>query len=154
VIEAIVTDIEGTAAAPGAATGQSGGRVYPDVGEKLRDWYSRGFGLYVYSAASVAAQRLLFAHTAYGDLTSLFSGYFDPGTGSKRESASYKAIARQIGPAGTEILFLSDTVEELDAAQRAGFATRWLVRSGEPDLGARHVQVRDFYAIDWLLLNN
>ena len=44
------------------------------------------------------AQRLLFGHTAYGDLTPLFAAYFDTHTGHKREPASYAAIAAALEP--------------------------------------------------------
>ena len=37
------------------------------------DWHARGIRLYVFSSGSVQAQKLLFAHTDFGDLTPLFS---------------------------------------------------------------------------------
>ena len=61
-----------------------------------------------------------------GDLTVLFSGYFDTTSGHKREAASYRRIAAEMG--GGDILFLSDVVEELDAAREAGMKTCWLQR--------------------------
>jgi enolase-phosphatase E1 len=73
------------------------GHVYPDAAEKLKQWHAAGIRLYVYSSGSVQAQKLLFAHTEYGDLTSLFSGYFDTTTGHKRETDSYRAIAHSRG---------------------------------------------------------
>ncbi len=53
----------------------------------------------------------------------MFSGWFDPETGAKREAASYRRIAGTIGRAPADILFLSDLVDELDAAREAGLAT-------------------------------
>ncbi|HNJ74039.1 MAG TPA: acireductone synthase [Pseudomonadales bacterium] len=110
--------------------------VYPEVAAALRDWQRRGLALYVYSSGSVEAQRLLFAHTQDGDLTPLFSGYFDTRIGAKRERSSYDRIAEQIGLAGDEILFLSDVEAELDAAAAAGFHTCLLLRDGAN--GSRH----------------
>ena len=65
-----------------------------------------------------------------GDLGPLFSGYFDTTSGPKRESASYARIAGAIGLPAAEILFLSDVVQELDAARDAGMRTLGLAREG------------------------
>ena len=124
------------------------GHVYADAVNNLKAWKSKGMDLYVYSSGSVHAQKLLFAHTEYGDLTPLFSGYFDTHVGGKRESAAYTKIADQIGVPPASILFLSDIKEELDAARCAGFKTCWLVRDALPDHQAGHPQVCHFDAID------
>ena len=123
------------------------GHVYADAVRNLRLWEASGLRLYVFSSGSVMAQTLLFGHTEYGDLNPLFSGYFDTHVGAKREPESYRAIAAEIGLEPTEILFLSDVEQELDAAYSAGMQTAWLVRDGEPDPHAGHTQVRDFDAI-------
>jgi enolase-phosphatase E1 len=128
----------------GYRRGAFSGHVYPDAARRLRAWKDQGIALYVYSSGSVHAQRLLFAHTNEGDLTSLFSGYFDTTVGQKHEPASYRAIAAAIGLLPIEILFLSDIHEELDAARAAGMQTVCLVREGELDPDAEHPQVRDF----------
>lgn len=65
-----------------------------------------------------------------GDLGSLFSGYFDTTSGAEAESASYARIAGAIGLPAAEILFLSDVVQELDAARDAGMRTLGLAREG------------------------
>jgi enolase-phosphatase E1 len=95
----------------------------------------------------VHAQKLLFAHTEYGDLTPLFSGYFDTHIGGKKEVASYQAIIEQVGQPADTIVFLSDIKEELDAARIAGLQTYWLTREQTPDLQADHRQVANFSAI-------
>jgi len=89
----------------------------------LRGWHAGGIALYVYSSGSVAAQKLFFQYSEAGDLTGLFSGHFDTEIGYKREIESYRRIARTIGLLPDSILFLSDVVEELDAAREAGFGT-------------------------------
>jgi enolase-phosphatase E1 len=94
--------------------------VYEDVLRALTHWRELGMKLYVYSSGSVAAQRLLFAHTERGDLTALFCGYFDTTVGSKLEAASYRTIARSIGVSAAAILFLSDHAGEIEAARGAG----------------------------------
>ncbi|MBK9130837.1 MAG: acireductone synthase [Gammaproteobacteria bacterium] len=131
----------------GYAAGDFTGHVYKDAAAALRDWQRSGVRLYVYSSGSVHAQKLLFAHTEYGDLTPLFSGYFDTRVGHKAESASYRHIAAQVGAAPETILFLSDIVAELDAAREAGMRTCQLVRAGEIDPAPAHRQVRDFAQI-------
>lgn len=97
--------------------------IYPDAARLLRAWHDAGIPLYVYSSGSVPAQKLFFAHSDAGDLTGLISGWFDTQVGPKRESNSYRKIAESIGLPPPQILFLSDVVEELDAAGRAGMHT-------------------------------
>lgn len=76
-----------------------------------------------------------------GDLNPLFSDYFDTRIGNKRETGAYQAIARKIGLPASEVLFLSDIKQELDAAKSIGMQTIWLVRDSEPDATAAHQQV-------------
>lgn len=130
----------------GYLAGQLKGHVYPDAVEALQRWHAEGFRLYVYSSGSIQAQKLIFGRSEAGDLSPLFSGYFDTTSGPKREEASYRTIASAIGVATHEILFLSDIVEELDAAQAAGMATCGLVRSGGSLEG--HANVASFAVID------
>jgi len=129
----------------GFLSGEVTGHLWPDVAPCLRAWARAGLGLYVYSSGSVAAQKLLFGHSAAGDLAGLFSGFFDTAVGGKREAASYAAIARALHRPAGEILFLSDVAEELDAAAAAGLQVCQLVR---PEDGTRpsprHPQAPDF----------
>ena len=106
------------------------GHIYPDAAAALRLWHAAGIALYIFSSGSVAAQKLLFGHSDAGDLTPLFSGYFDTTTGPKREAASYQAIANAVGLAADEILFLSDTPQEIAAAQEAGLSALLIDRDG------------------------
>jgi len=129
----------------GYARGDYFGHIYDDAAEKLAEWKQTGIHLYVYSSGSIHAQKLLFAHTERGDLTPLFSGYFDTTTGGKKEAASYQKIADAIGEAPASILFLSDILEELDAAKSAGMQTIQLVREGQPH--GDHEVVSDFSTI-------
>ncbi len=97
--------------------------IYPDAAPALRTWHDTGLPLYVYSSGSVPAQRLFFGHSEAGDLTGLFSGWFDTEIGGKREADSYRRIAESVDLPPDEIQFLSDVVEELDAAREAGLDT-------------------------------
>ncbi|HEX7854217.1 MAG TPA: acireductone synthase [Sphingobium sp.] len=108
------------------------GHVYADAAEGLRRWHAAGIPLYVYSSGSMAAQKLLFGWSDHGDLTPLFSGHFDTGIGGKREEGSYHAIAATLRLPPADILFLSDTPEELAAARAAGLAVTLLARDGAP----------------------
>ena len=132
----------------GYEDGEYRAHVYPEVPARLRAWHAAGKRLYVYSSGSVAAQKLLFAHTEAGNLTPFFSGYFDTETGPKRDAESYRRIAGAIGVPAGEILFLSDIAEELDAARAAGMQTILLARAPShcPERSA-HRCVVDFDAI-------
>ena len=113
----------------GFAAGALVSDVFPDAIEQLRAWHTTGIPLYVYSSGSIQAQKLYFGHTAAGDLTPLFSDYFDTSSGAKVESDSYRRIAKQIQQAPEQTLFLSDLVRELDAAADAGLQTVQIVRA-------------------------
>lgn len=130
----------------GYRAGQLRGHVYPDAVEALKRWHLEGYELYVYSSGSIQAQQLIFGCSVAGDLSPLFSGYFDTTSGPKREPQSYRSITAAIGCPAEQILFLSDIVEELDAAQQAGMATCGLVRNGGELVG--HANVASFAVID------
>lgn len=131
----------------GYKNGDFKGHIYADAVECLRSWQQQGIKLYVYSSGSIYAQKLLFGHTEYGDLTPLFSGYFDTTTGAKIEAESYKKITAHIGLPANDILFLSDIEKELDAARVAGMKTTWLIRKGALNPSASHHQVDNFHSI-------
>jgi enolase-phosphatase E1 len=132
----------------GYARGAFRAHVYPDAAAKLRAWHAAGVRLAVYSSGSVAAQQLLFAHSVEGDLAPLFDAWFDTETGGKRDPASYRRIAAELG---ADTTFLSDIVAELDAAREAGLATVLVDRREdhpEPRLTSGHPRVDSFAALD------
>ena len=141
----------------GYAAGTLQADMYPDAASALRRWHGAGHRLAVYSSGSVAAQKLLFAHTDAGDLTPLFDAFFDTEVGHKREAGSYATIAGRLDTAPSDIVFLSDVVEELDAARETGMRTVLVdrredypqPRSGDATHG--HARVDSFDAIDPLL---
>lgn len=129
--------------------------VYPDAVAALKRWKDAGLRLDVYSSGSVEAQILLYRHSTAGDLTPLFSGYFDTRIGAKIEASSYAKIAQEIGIAPDEILFLSDLPREVEAALAAGMKS-WRIDRALPAgtvlTDASGISVAaDFAAVDaWL----
>ncbi len=127
--------------------------MYPDVAPKLQAWHQAGHRLAVYSSGSVPAQKLLFGHSDAGDLSDLFSDYFDTEVGHKRDADSYRLIADSLNRSPGDILFLSDVVAELDAARDAGMRTILLDRREDyPELRTDddtngHVRVASFAEI-------
>ncbi len=149
-INAIVLDIEGTIAPVSFARDVQNGtaRIYADVPPRLQEWHTRGIALYIYSARPVGAQKSLLGHSDQGDLRPLFSGYFDTRTGSKRDAASYHAIAAEIGAEGEKCLFLTDVPAELDAAHAAGWLCGQLVRDRDGTVGdVNYINYADFTEI-------
>lgn len=119
--------------------------IYPDAAEALRKWKAEGRDLAVYSSGSVAAQKLLYGYSEAGDLTPLFSGYFDTNIGKKQETASYAAIAKELGRAPGTILFLSDHSAEVKAALAAGMRSVRIDREREPDAAPELVEGQTVY---------
>lgn len=132
----------------GYEDGSLKGHLYPEVKGILESWHEQGIALYVYSSGSVAAQKLLFGFSEAGDLTQLFSGYFDTNIGGKREADSYRRIVAELQYQPDEILFLSDVTAELDAAEEAGLITLALDRQCICDGFGSHPFVHSFDQID------
>lgn len=122
--------------------------LFDDVVPALDRWSENRREIRIYSSGSIHAQKLFFTHTTAGDLNARFSGFYDTTTGSKREAASYAAIAADCGLPAHEILFVSDLVDELNAAQSAGMLTALANRPGnkpQPDSG--HPAIASFAEI-------
>ncbi|KAJ3235058.1 Enolase-phosphatase E1 [Chytriomyces hyalinus] len=111
------------------------GHVYKDVKPVLSKWNWLKIPVYIYSSGSIGAQKLLFGFSEEGDMLPHFAGHFDTTIGLKLEAASYAKIAKEIStiPAA-KILFLSDNVKEIEAANESGFQTAILFRPGNPPL--------------------
>lgn len=123
--------------------------IFPDVPGCLATWQAAGLDLRVFSSGSVAAQRLLFAHTAAGDLRGRFRGHYDTTLGPKRDPASYAAIAADMALPPAAILFLSDLPAELDAARASGMGVALASRPGNPPTppDLPYPQITDFRQI-------
>ena len=123
-------DIQGQIWAEGYARGALKGQVFPDAADALRRWHADGVTLAVFSSGSVAAQKLIFGHSDQGDLSALFSAWFDTTTGPKHEAMSYVLIADAMGIPPADMLFLSDVAAETDAAKAAGMRALLIDRDG------------------------
>ncbi|MEM7502537.1 MAG: acireductone synthase [Pseudomonadota bacterium] len=134
----------------GYESGHYRAHVYPDAHAALQDWNAQGTPLYVYSSGSVQAQQLFFQYSDFGDLRSLFSGYFDTTTGPKSERASYLKLAADVGLPAADILFLSDVEAETAAALAAGMQAVLIVRGEDSDVDSDEVScrsARDFHEV-------
>lgn len=126
--EKALKDIQGLIWEAGYKNGEIKGHVYPEVAEYLNLWIKNGITLGIYSSGSIHAQKLLFKYSQAGDLDQLFSHNFDTAVGHKREAKSYENILKAINLKASEVLFLSDIKEELDAAKTCGINTIQLDR--------------------------
>lgn len=124
-------NIQGFIWLQGFEQGEFKGHLYQDAYENLCRWHKAGIKLYVYSSGSVKAQQLLFKYSDFGDVRYLFSGHFDTSVGGKKEPSSYHNILESIQFSPNETLFLSDVLEELDAASENGIQTRLVNRNNQ-----------------------
>ena len=114
----------------GYQAGELLSQVFDDVPPAMKRWREQGKRICIYSSGSLLAQKLLFAHTVAGDLMPLISDYFDTTVGAKKEADSYCRIATNLQLPAEEIVFISDVVAELDAAQAAGLQCVMSLRPG------------------------
>ena len=114
----------------GFESGQMTAHLFDDVADCMRKWHADGIEIRIYSSGSIAAQKLFFGHCVAGNLLPLIAGHYDTTIGSKKESASYVAIADDIGLPPSEIIFISDVPAELDAARSAGMQVILSIRPG------------------------
>jgi len=128
----------------GYRSGELKAPVYEDVPRVFARWKKDDTEIAIFSSGSVLAQKLLFAHTTAGDLTSYLSGYFDTTTGPKADEESYRRISTALGLIPGEIRFVSDVTSELDAAKKAGMQTSLCVRPGRPEPDSPHAVIRSF----------
>lgn len=160
---AYLKNLQGMLWEHGYHTGAYATPLFPDVVPQLRSWSRDEIGLSIYSSGSVFAQKLLFGHVQQPDtgsnagreqldLTDLFEGWFDTvNAGLKTEKSSYSKIAaalkvtHMVSPTPKQItntkkrdpeaiLFLSDNVEEVDAAIAAGMKSILVDRPGNAEV--------------------
>jgi enolase-phosphatase E1 len=112
-------------------------QIFADVLPALQRWINIGKQVFIYSSGSVNAQKLLFRYSEMGDMTSYLSGYFDTEIGFKRDVCSYQKITEAIAFPATSILFISDVLAELDAANSSGMKTIFSLRPGNQSLDGR-----------------
>ena len=129
----------------GYTNGDFTGHLYDDAHYYLNKWKEQGIRLAVFSSGSEYAQKLLLGHSDFGDLTPWFEAYFDTRVGAKRDTQAYHAIlkALKMDQEPDQVLFLSDVVEELDAAVQVGMKTYELRRDHQP--GSNHHPVTSHF---------
>lgn len=122
----------------GYDTGELKAPLFPDVPAFIASSHSAGKKIMIYSSGSVQAQKLLFGHTnaESSDMQPLISGWFDTvNAGPKKDVASYRAILSrhpEVDPA--RWLFLSDNLQEVEAALQSGMRSLPVVRPGNMPL--------------------
>ncbi|OZJ03246.1 hypothetical protein BZG36_03442 [Bifiguratus adelaidae] len=114
----------------GYASGDLKSSVYNDVPVAFKRWTSNGKKVYIYSSGSIAAQKLLFEFSDKGNLLPYISGHYDTTIGGKTLPSSYEAIGKSLDASPQDILFISDNILEIEAAEKAGLATAVSVRPG------------------------
>ena len=138
-------DLQGRIWRSGYASGELIAPLFDDVPEALQHWHDQGFILAVYSSGSVPAQKLLYGHCQAGDLSHLFKHWFDTKTGIKQAKESYLTIAHSMGTTPSDVLFISDALKELEAADAAGMKTLFSDREGNPARDAgRFARISDY----------
>ncbi|QQX80228.1 acireductone synthase [Shewanella sp. KX20019] len=127
--------IQGLIWKQGYANGEFKGHIFPDFIEALDGYKQKGLRVYSFSSGSVDAQKLLFGNSDAGDLTDKFNGHFDTRTGNKRFKQAYCNILNTISLSPKQILFVSDVLEELKAADEAGLNVMQMVRDDKQRTG-------------------
>lgn len=124
------------------------GHVYDDVGTSFRRWRSMGIRLFAYSTGMAMAQQLLFSNSTQGNLLNLIENYFDLLVGSKTVPSSFRKIANYYMNVRTsQVLFITDTVDEGRAARSAGCQVVLIQRPENHRITASQAQ-------DFLIVNS
>lgn len=126
---AALRSLQGKLWREGCQKGELRGEVYPDVPPAFARWSQKGTRICIFSSGSVIAQRSLFATATAGNLTRFIYANFDTTMGTKSDPQSYMRIAGSLNLPPGQILFISEVVEELDAALHAGMHTALFLRT-------------------------
>ncbi len=105
----------------------------PDAVAGLEFWAEDRRALFIFSERPRVAQQALISHSDHGDLGELFAGFFDTRMGPPDSPATYHTIAAALGEIPASILFISATLDSLDAAAEAGWQTCFIVRDAETE---------------------
>ncbi|HJN34610.1 MAG TPA: acireductone synthase [Prochlorococcus sp.] len=146
-------DLQGKIWHDGYKQGRINAELYPETAGVLRELHQQGYVLAVYSSGSISAQKLLYRHTPDGDITALFSYWFDTRSGSKKESKSYSDICIAMNIPVGKVIFVSDSCTECDAAEKAGMSVLFSLREGNPEQDPHdHKAIKDLWCLfDYLL---
>lgn len=123
----------------GYKSGELKAQVYEDVPGFLQRMEEKRIRVGIYSSGSRQAQKSLFQYSDKGDLRKYLSVYFDTKVGHKRETRSYEEMLQSLGvDSGKDVLFVTDIIEEAEAATQAGVDAVLSVRPGNTPLPASH----------------
>ncbi|KAF7548644.1 hypothetical protein G7046_g8594 [Stylonectria norvegica] len=126
----------------GYRTGEILAPLFPDVAPFIQAAHAAGKKIIIYSSGSVPAQKLLFGHTDAqpSDLTPLISDWFDTvNAGPKTDVASYSTIlSRYPEFDAARWTFLSDNLQEVEAAIQSGMRSFPVTRPGNAPLPPEH----------------
>lgn len=123
----------------GYESGELKAQVYDDVPPFLARMADKRVRVGIYSSGSRQAQKALFQYADKGDLRDYLSVYFDTTVGHKREPRSYEEMLQSLGvDSAQDVLFVTDVIEEADAATKAGVHAVLSVRPGNAPLPASH----------------
>lgn len=114
----------------GYESGELKSVMFEDVPRAFERWKTEGKAIAIYSSGSILAQKLIFKYSNFGDLSGFIDNYFDTNAGHKREAESYQTIADALSFPAENLAFVSDVVEELDAAGKIGLNTFLSIRKG------------------------
>ena len=134
----ILKSLQGKIWQDGYESGELKSVMFEDVPRAFERWYGQGKTIAIYSSGSVLAQKMIFKYSNFGDLTPYISAYFDTSVGHKREKQSYENIAQELKNRKREILFISDVLEELEAAHHAGIDAILSDREGNALITGKH----------------
>jgi methylthioribulose 1-phosphate dehydratase/enolase-phosphatase E1 len=122
--------------------------VYDDALAAFRSISAAGKHVSIYSSGSRQAQHSLFRYTQVGDIRGCIHNYFDTAVGPKRDPKSYENILLTLGydtsdvvaaaSVTNEVLFVTDILEEAQAAVQAGMSSVLSVRPGNAALAPGH----------------
>ena len=140
---AYLKNLQGYLWEDGYRNGVYGTPLFEDVVPVLEKWRVEGRGVSVYSSGSVFAQKLLFQHVKddnaereggtvpVRDLRGLVEMWFDTvNAGPKLEKGSYERIVGELGCQAGQVVFLSDNVKEIKAAEESGLRAVCVDRPG------------------------
>jgi enolase-phosphatase E1 len=140
-------DLQGRIWESGYSQGVLVAPIYEDVPSTLSGWKEQGLCLAVYSSGSIAAQKLLYRYSNAGNLSTLFEHWFDTRTGLKQTPESYSSISRHMQCESTNILFISDSYNEVEAAHQAGLHVLLSHREDSPIPPSPYQAIRSFHEI-------
>lgn len=134
----------------GYESGELASVMFADVSGAFERWKSENKTIAIYSSGSVLAQKLIFKYSNFGDLSGFIDDYFDTNVGQKRQAESYQAIADALSFPAENLAFVSDVVEELDAAKKIGVHTFLSIREGNAPV-EKQTKHRTIHSFDEIL---